>query len=342
MVISNRSRYSSVDDNAYQCADGGADVESGLSECRNPPPFYAQASDMPGLISVADRATTNSSRFFEHSLTGEFQLSENVLSFRSPYQSPYPANNTAQALWRPAARRSLGAVILIPHWGAAPGAYAGLCRLLNWAGISCLEMVAPYHGPRAPEGCIGGAYALSSNLLRTVATARQATLEIRCCADWLECQGFRAIGLVGTSLGASYAVLAAAHDTRFSVNILNHCSGHLPEIVWNAKITRSIRRALEPMMNLEGLKAVWKAINPTTYLHRLALRPSKTLLIYGWFDAIFPRRYSLRTIESWRELGMEHQVVTLPCGHRALGIAPFSFLDAYCICSFLKENLNER
>jgi hypothetical protein len=333
-----RTELQSLDTSACPAADDSA----GLGEWRNAPPFYAQASDLPGLISAADRATRFSSRFFEHSPTTEFEIRNNVLSFPSPWQSPHPENNTAQALWRPAARRTHCAAIIVPHWGAAPGAYAGLCRVLNWAGISCLEMVTPYHGTRAPEGCSGASWALSANLLRTIATARQATLEIRCCADWLEMQGFKSPGLVGTSLGSSYVVLAAAHDSRFSVNILNHCSGHLPEMVWNAKITRSIRRALEPMLNLDGLRAVWKAINPTSYVRRLSLRPSKTLLIYGWLDAIFPLRYSLRTVETWRELGMDYKAVGLPCGHRALGIAPFKFMDAWHICTFLKENLNER
>jgi hypothetical protein len=200
-------------------------------------------------------------------------------------------------------------------------------------------MIAPYHGPRAPQGCSGAALALSSDLLLTIAAARQATLEIRCCADWLESQGFGALGLVGTSLGSAYAVLAAAHDRRFSVNVLNHCSGHLPEIVWHAKLTRPIRRDLETRLSLDDLRAVWKPINPTTHLRRLSLRPSKTLLIYGWFDRIFPLRYSHRTVETWRELGMEHKAVALPCGHRALGTAPFKFIDAYHICSYLKENL---
>jgi hypothetical protein len=39
---------------------------------------------------------------------------------------------------------------------------------------------------------------------------------------------------------------------------------------------------------------------------------------------------------------MDHKAVALPCGHRSLGIAPFNFIDVYHICTFLRENLNER
>jgi hypothetical protein len=96
---------------------------------------------------------------------------------------------------------------------------------------------------------------------------------------------------------------------------------------------------MEPPLSLDDLRAVRKPINPTTHLRRLSPRRSKTLPIYGWFDRIFPRRYSRRTIETWRKLGMDHKAVALPCGHRALGMAPFKFIDAYHICSYLKENL---
>jgi len=303
-------------------------------------PFYGQAFDLPGMIAAAEQAFRSSRAFFDPGVALRFELQGNVLSFPSPYQSPHLANNTALALWYPAARPTCSAVIVIPHWTAEPGAYRGLCRLLNRAGISCLEAITPYHGPRAPHGCRDASFAISANLLRTIATARQATLEIRCCADWLEAAGFHSLGLIGTSLGSSYTVLAAAHDNRFGVNVLNHCSGHLPEVVWDSPMTLPIRRVLERTMTLDDLRVVWKAIDPTSHLFRLSLRPTKTLLIYGWFDRAFPRRYSQRTIRTWRELGMDSKAVALPCGHRTLGMPPFKYLDGYHIYTFMKENLN--
>ena len=40
-----------------------------------------------------------------------------------------------------------------------------------------------------------------------------------------------------------------------------------------------------------------------------------------------------------RELGMDHKVVVLPCGHYTLGETPFKFIDGYHICRFLTKNL---
>ncbi len=57
-------------------------------------------------------------------------------------------------------------------------------------------------------------YAVSANICRTMDAARQAVIDVRCCLDWLELQGFERLGIVGTSLGSAYACLASAHDER--------------------------------------------------------------------------------------------------------------------------------
>jgi dienelactone hydrolase len=301
-------------------------------------PYYQGAWRIPDLVSAAERAARHGDRFFEHSTGVRFAL-ENGLSFASPYRSPHPENNTARALWYPCAASTRSAVILVPHWGTRPGDYKTLCRILNRVGISCLEMVTPYHGERAPKGCAGGEYAVSPDLLRTIATARQAVLEIRCAADWLQARGYQNIGLLGTSLGSCYAMLAAAHDDRFRVNVFNHCAGWLADVVWSGKLTENIRRALEPGLTLADLRALWKAISPSTYFHRLRHLGARSLLIYGRYDKTFRREHSIRTVEAFRTLRLDHKAVELRCGHQTLGWFPFNLIDAYQICNYLKENL---
>jgi hypothetical protein len=151
-------------------------------------PYYQDAWSVADLVTAADRAARHGDLFFEHPAKVRFTL-ENGLSFTSPYRSPHPENNTARALWYPCAGSTRSAVILVPHWGTRPGDYKTLCRILNRVGISCLEMVTPYHGERTPKGCAGAEYAVSPDLVRTIATARQAVLEIRCGADWLNPPG---------------------------------------------------------------------------------------------------------------------------------------------------------
>jgi len=98
--------------------------------------------------------------------------------------------------------------------------------------MSALRLSLPYHDFRMPAELQRADYAVSANVARTVDATRQAVIDTRSCADWLQQQGYERIGLVGTSLGSCYAFLASAHDPRFRVNVFNHCSSHFADVVW--------------------------------------------------------------------------------------------------------------
>ena len=134
------------------------------------------------------------------------------LRFTSPVHSPYPENNLVNARWFPA--RGRRAVVLLPHWNSDALAYTGLCRVLNLMGISVLRLSMPYHDIRMPADTHRADYAVSANIGRTLDACRQAVIDVRCCLDWLEQQGYNRLGILGTSLGSCYAFLATAHDSR--------------------------------------------------------------------------------------------------------------------------------
>ncbi len=117
---------------------------------------------------------------------------------------------------RPARSRTKKAVVVLPHWNAPADGHNALCRGLSRLGISTLRISLPYHDYRMPAELQRADYAVSSNVCRTIDAARQAVIDVRCCLDWLETQGFDRFGIVGTSLGSSYACLASAHDHRIS------------------------------------------------------------------------------------------------------------------------------
>ena len=70
-------------------------------------------------------------------------------------------------------------------------------------------------------------------------------VDIRCCLDWLEEQGYEHFGVLGTSLGSCYAFLASAHDARLRVNAFNHASTAFGDVVWAGQSTRHVKQALE-------------------------------------------------------------------------------------------------
>ena len=110
-------------------------------------------------------------------------------------------------------------------------------------------------------------------------------------------------------------------------------------VVWTGLSTQHIRRGVEPLIDLDRLREVWRAITPASYIHKFAHKEKKSLLIYGAYDTTFLPEFSRQVEVGFRQLGLDHSSIVLPCGHYTMGEAPFKFLDGYHICAFLKRNL---
>jgi dienelactone hydrolase len=174
---------------------------------------------------------------------------------------------------------------------------------------------------------------------RTIDATRQAVLDIRCAADWLERQGAEKIAIAGTSLGSCYAFLASAHDARFRVNAFNHCSTYFADVVWTGLSTIHVKQGLEGALDLERLRELWMSISPTAYFDKFAAKPKKSLFLYAKYDTTFLPELSRETIAMCRQYGLDFQEVVLPCGHYTLGETPFKFLDGYHLVNFVLRNL---
>jgi dienelactone hydrolase len=283
-------------------------------------------------------AIENSDEFFGYVTPSDFELRDGILRFTSPVRTPYPANNQVHAQWFPA-KTADRAVVLLPHWNAPHDGHNALCRGLQRLGIAALRISLPYHDYRMPAELQRADYAVSSNIGRTVDAARQAVIDVRCCFDWLEAQGYGRLGIVGTSLGSCYACLASSHDPRIRVNVFNHCSTYFADVVWTGLSTQHIREGLEGHIDLEQLRDCWMAISPVNYLEKFKTRRSKSLFIYTSYDTTFLPRLSAEIVEKMRQHGVDHKVVVLPCGHYTMGETPFKFIDGYHICAYLKRNL---
>ena len=284
-------------------------------------------------------AIENSEEFFGYQRPADFRLDGEWLEFTSPVNTDFPENNRVRARWFPAANGNGKAVVLLPHWNSRLPQHNALCGGLQRLGISTLRLSLPYHDSRMPRGLHRADYAVSSNICRTIDATRQAVIDARACFDWLEEQGFRRFGIVGTSLGSCYAFLASAHDPRIQVNVFNHCSTYFADPVWRGLSTRHIRTSLESEIDLDSLRRLWLCISPPSYWKRFSSRKHKSKFIYTRFDTTFPIDLSRQVIEGARRFEWDHDVCVLPCGHYTMGEFPFKYITGYHICSFLKKNL---
>jgi dienelactone hydrolase len=276
---------------------------------------------------------------------GEMERAQ-FLRFTSPERTPYPENDLVNARWFPAPAhkdpaRPKQAIVVLPQWNADAFGHNALCRLFNRMGVSALRLSKPYHDIRRPMELERSDYAVSANIGRTLSACRQAVVDIRCCLDWLEEQGYEHFGVLGTSLGSCYAFLASAHDRRIRVNAFNHASTAFGDVVWAGQSTRHIREGLEQAgLTQDRLRSLWAAVSPVNYYEQFAGAAAggpekKVLLVYADYDLTFPREYSLKVLEAFREYGVNFEKRVLPCGHYTTGETPYQYIDGWYLGSFV-------
>ncbi len=275
---------------------------------------------------------------------GELERAQ-FLRFTSPERTRYAENDLVNARWFPARAhkdpaRPKQAIVVLPQWNADAFSHNALCTMFNRMGVSALRLSKPYHDIRRPTELERSDYAVSANVGRTLSACRQAVVDIRCCIDWLEDQGYEHFGVLGTSLGSCYGFLASAHDPRIRVNAFNHASTAFGDVVWAGQSTRHIREGLaDAGLTQERLRALWAAVSPVNYYDKfvsasLAGR-KKVLVVYADYDLTFPREYSLQVVEAFRRSGVDFEPRVLPCGHYTTGETPYKFIDGWYLGSFV-------
>jgi len=302
-------------------------------------PGLSPVSNTEDLIALNETIIGRSDEFFSYSPPTDFALADNWLTFTSPVVTPFTENNTVRALWFPAKSHNRKAVVLLPHWNSKLPQQNALCSGLQRLGISVLRLSLPYHDARMPANLARADYAVSANICRTIDATRQAVIDSRACFDWLEKEGFTDLGIVGTSLGSCYAFLASAHDPRIRVNVFNHCSTYVADVVWEGLSTRHIRQSLEEAVDLPTLRKLWMCVSPPSYWQQFSRKKHRSKFIYTRYDTTFPVHLSRQVIQGARQQKWDHDVAVLPCGHYTLGAFPFKYLAGYEICSFIKRNL---
>ena len=268
------------------------------------------------------------------------------LRFTSPERTPYPENDLVNARWYPAPahkdpKRPKQAIVVLPQWNADAFGHNALCTMFNRFGVSALRLSKPYHDIRRPSELERSDYAVSANIGRTISACRQAVVDIRCCIDWLEEQGYEHFGVLGTSLGSCYAFLASAHDKRIRVNAFNHASTAFGDVVWAGQSTRHVKQALaDAGLTQDRTRALWAAVSPVSFYDKI-MRPEvagadkKVLLVYANYDLTFPKEYSLKVVEAFQRIGLNFELRVLPCGHYTTGETPFKFIDGWYMGSFV-------
>jgi hypothetical protein len=258
------------------------------------------------------------------------------LKFPSAVTTPYEKNNLVHARFFPAAKGD-GAVIVSPQWNAKEDSHVALCHGLNRFGVSALRLSLPFHDQRMLDGFTRADFLVSANIGRTIQSVRQAVLDIRRAADWLFFQGYKRVGVIGTSIGSCVSWLAFIHDQRLEAGVFNMVSSWFGDVVWRALTTTHIRRSLESELTAEEVREAWRTISPSAYAARLARERRPVLFISTKYDLTFLPDLARIFFDDYDRHNAPARKVFLPCGHYTIGQTPFKYIDAFHIINFFRR-----
>lgn len=290
------------------------------------------------------QAMAHSEDFYALAEISDYHLEGDHLTWTSTVHTPSPENNTAHArLFTPKKERRnkpRAAVVVLPQWNAQTDSHVEACRIFNGLGMAALRLTLPYHEERKPPDIERAEYLVSSNIGRTIQSMRQAVLDTRAAVRWLKQQGFERIGILGTSIGSCTAFLAFAHDPDINVGTFNHVSGYFADVVWQGISTQHVRQGIETHLTIEELREFWNPISPVPFIPRLLkMEPRAMRFIAAKYDLTFPVDLSRQVINEVRSLGIDLDVVWLPCGHYTTAEMPWKAIDAWKIATFMRKHL---
>jgi dienelactone hydrolase len=272
----------------------------------------------------------------------------NVLSFTSSIESPWPENNTVYAQIFPARgapsrsglpNKRTPAVLLLPNWNAKWHGQLGLCEWLQRFGITVLKMSMPYHDRRMAKGHERADQICGPNIGLTLQANCQAVRDARRCLRWLEQQGHTKLGILGTSLGSSVGYITLMHDEAIKAGGFFHFSTYYADVISQGMTTNHVWEGLRNHVTVDELRDYWAPISPIPYVERGMGADRHSFLVYGKYDPTMLPRLSRQMLDSLRRHGAQPRTLELPCGHYSLELAPFSYIAGYRMLTFFRDSL---
>jgi len=295
----------------------------------------ANGNRTAAIRNYVSEALGDSAAFYSCASIDDYRFDGDILQFSSPIETPYPENNTVWGRFFGAGKDL--AVVVLPQWNCKWDGQIGLCRVLQRAGITSLRLSLPYHHHRKPAHLERAEYLVSSNIGRTITAIRQAVLDARRAADWLFAQGYKRVGMLGTSVGSCIGFLTFVHDDRFSVGAFIHVSSYFADVVWNGLSTKHVRHSLETGIDLEQLRYLWSPISPQPFVERLRGTDRRILMLSGRYDTTFLPQLSQQNYDEFDRWRIAHKRVWLPCGHYTMGKFPFNAMVGYQVVRWLAK-----
>ncbi len=191
--------------------------------------FYAVPNDakIPKAFNLGDRPGT-------------------TITWRSPINTKFPANNVARADFFPCPRGWSAPTVLMLHalMSASHIGYRRCAARLNELGWNACFVHLPYHYSRVPRGYWNGELAITADLIRNAEGLRQGVIEVRQLMAALRERGCGEFGVLGTSYGGWIGALLAMLERDFRFVALMAPIVDVEHAIWESPAARFMRREL--------------------------------------------------------------------------------------------------
>jgi 1-acyl-sn-glycerol-3-phosphate acyltransferase len=226
-----------------------------------------------------------------------------TLSWRSPIETAFAANNTARVdFFRTDARKWTEApTVFLLHalMSSSPTGYYRWAEKFNQLGWNACFVHLPYHFSRVPTGYWNGELAITPDLIRNAEGLRQGVIELRQIMESLRGHGCREFGVLATSYGGWIGALLTLVESDFRFVALMSPIVNVEQAIWRSPAARRIRRELV-QANIERT-LVARHFHLSSPLHgRPVCDPTRILFVTGEFDSIAPPAEIEAIHQTWR------------------------------------------
>ena len=168
------------------------------------------------------------------------------VTWRSPIETKFSANNTARADFFPGPRGWSAPTVLMLHalMSASHIGYRRWAKRFNELGWNACFVHLPYHYSRVPRGYWNGELAITADLIRNAEGLRQGVIEVRQLIAALRGRGCRDFGVLGTSYGGWIGALLAMVERDLRFVALMAPIVNVEHAIWESPATGSMRREL--------------------------------------------------------------------------------------------------
>jgi pimeloyl-ACP methyl ester carboxylesterase len=169
-----------------------------------------------------------------------------AVTWRSPIETRFPANNIARADLFPCSRGWSAPTVFMLHslLSASRIGYSRCASRFNEFGWNACFVHLPYHYSRVPRGYWNGELAITADLICNAEGLRQGVIELRQLIAALRDLGCEEFGILGTSYGGWIGALLAMVERDLRFVALMAPIVNVEQAVWRNRATAFMRREL--------------------------------------------------------------------------------------------------